>query len=371
VEEEYKLAISKLPDEWDDANLGRATKGAALAFLGKLYLYQAKFDDAAAQFKEIIDSKMYELNMPRGNDSLDYVFAYLANFTDIDLPNGSKIYKSEFNKESIYEITFSSVYDEGARASQYLPMRRSTGSHITWYNGYSNITGGYGNVAIDDQVFPAEFELTPAHPAGLQRDPRYYAVFIRPEIIVGPGDTIAGDTIDFRPDILAKYFADRGNVTFQKSDVNSTLGTRYGIRKGLYPFHSKHTYANAPFNDPKNWRLMRYADVLLMYAEAALRADASNPGAALVALNEVRNRAGVPPRASISKDDIIHERDIEMAGEHSRYWDLVRWYKDGWMTLEEVQMLKPTFQNKHVCWPIPLSELNKNYGVLKQNPKWN
>ncbi|MEN8230496.1 MAG: RagB/SusD family nutrient uptake outer membrane protein, partial [Bacteroidota bacterium] len=73
---------------------------------------------------------------------------------------------------------------------------------------------------------------------------------------------------------------------------------------------------------------------------------------------------------ALSKEAIVHERDIELALEHKRFWDFARWYRDGWMTLSEIQAFKPTYQPRHVCYPIPLREINKHYGVLKQNPKW-
>lgn len=354
VEQDLLLAIGLLPETWPASELGRATRGAAMAFLGKTYLYRGKFQEASSILGQLIDKGTYSLNMPQGADSLDYIYAYLSNFTPIDMPYNGRSYPSEFNSESIYEINYSTAYDEGDRSSQYLPLRRSTGSHMTWYNGYPAITGGFGNIAAEDQLFPDEFERPANHPAGLSRDPRYYAFFIEP-----------GDPLDFRPD-NPLY-----NETFSLADLNSSIGSAKGLRKHLYPFHTTYTFPNAPFQDPNNWRLMRYADVLLMYAEATVRATGNFSDAkALDAVNQVRARAGMPALPVLSREAIIHERDIEMAGEHSRFWDLARWYKDGWMALDEVQQYKPTFQPRHVCWPIPLAEINRHYGELKQNPKW-
>ncbi|RMG70340.1 MAG: RagB/SusD family nutrient uptake outer membrane protein [Bacteroidetes bacterium] len=350
---DFQVGISNLPVVWPDEDLGRATQGAAKAFLGRTYLYGAKFSEAAATLKELIDDGTYSLNMPQGTDSLDYIWSYLANFTSIDLPYNGRVYRSEHNSESIYEVNFSTSYDEGARSSQYLILRRSTGSHMTWYNGYSNITGGYGNLAMDDDVFPDEFEKPANHPAGLKVDPRYYAIYID-----------IGDTLDFRQDNPLSQ------QVFRISDLNSSLGTRKGMRKYLWPFHTTYTWPNAPFQDPNNVRLMRYGDVLLMYAEAAFRATGNSGGEPLAALNQVRERVGMPPIAALSRDAIIHERDIEMACEHSRFWDIARWYKDGWLTLDEIQVWMPNYQPRHTAFPIPQGEINRHYGVLKQNPKW-
>ncbi len=358
AEKELQLAISMLQEtntlNWDDANVGRTTIGAAKAFLAKTYLYRQKWQEAADMFQQVIDLGIYDLNMPRGTDSLDYVFSYLANFSFMDLPAGNgRVYDSENNMESIFEVQFSTAYVEDDRAGRYLPGRRGTGSHLTWYNGLG-FTGGYKNIAIDDARFPEEFEKPASHPAGLKIDPRYYAIFWR-----------IGDPLDFREDSPLK------DQVLKVSDLNSSLGTSAGLRKYFYPPHIQPYYYLAPFMDPNNWRLMRYADVLLMYAEARFRATGSATDAqALSAFNKVRERAGLQPITTLSKEAFIHERDIEFAAEHHRYWDLVRWYQNGWLSLTDIRLYKPYFQEKNVCYPIPLEEINKMKGVLKQNPKW-
>lgn len=350
VEANLLKAIELLPDNWSGGEEGRATKGAAKAFLGKTYLIRSKFTESAAILEEIINSNVYSLNMPAGTDSLDYIYAYLSNFTSIDMPYNGYSYPAEFNSESIYEINYSLTYDAG----QYLPLRWSTGGHISWYNGYSRITGGFGNIAAEDEKFPAEFERPANHPAGLTVDPRYYAFYIEID-----------DPIDYRTD--HPFY----NEPFGLADLNSSIGSKKGLRKQLYPFHTSYTWSNAPFQDPNNWRLMRYAEVLLMYAEAQVRSTNNfSDASALDAFNQVRTRAGLEGLTMLSKEAIIHERDIELCAEHKRFWDFSRWYNDGWMTIDEVQQFKPTFQERHVCWPIPLGEINRHYGVLKQNPKW-
>jgi hypothetical protein len=358
AEEELQLAITQLSAtntfKWDVDNVGRTTAGAAMAFLGKTYLYRQKWQQAADMFRQVMDLGIYDLNMPRGTDSLDYVFAYLSNFSFMDLPAGNgRVYDSENNIESIFEVQFSTAYVEDDRAGRYLPGRRGTGSFLTWFNGLG-FTGGYKNIAIDDSKFPQQFERPASHPAGLAIDPRFYAIYWR-----------IGDSLDFRTN-SPLY----GQV-LKASDLNSSLGTTTGLRKYFYPPHIQPFYYLAPFMDPDNWRLMRYADVLLMYAEAKYRAT-NNAGdaEALAAFNHVRERAGLQPITTLSKEAIIHERDIEFAAEHIRYWDLVRWYQNGWLSLTDIRVYKPYFQEKNVCLPIPLREINNMKGVLKQNPKW-
>jgi hypothetical protein len=358
AEEELKQGISLLQTtntiKWDDASVGRATLGAAMSFLGKEYLYRQKWQEAADMFKQVMDLGIYDLNMPAGNDSLDYICAYLSNFSFLDLPAGNgRVYDSENNIESIFEVQFSTAYVEDDRAGRYLPGRRGTGSFLTWYNGLG-FTTGYKNIAIDDSKFPGEFERPVSHPAGVKIDPRFYAIFWQ-----------IGEPLDFREDSPLK------DQTLKVSDLNSSLGTSTGLKKYFYPPHIQPYYYLAPFMDPNNWRLMRYADVLMMYAEARYRAaNSSSDPEALAAFNRVRERVGLEPVSTLSKEAFIHERDIEFAAEHSRYWDLVRWYQSGWLSLTDIRVFKPYFQEKNVCYPIPLGEINNMKGVLKQNPKW-
>ncbi|MFA9389620.1 MAG: RagB/SusD family nutrient uptake outer membrane protein [Prolixibacteraceae bacterium] len=356
VESDLLMAIELLPETWDDNDLGRVTKGAAKSMLGKAYLYQAKFSEATSILGEVISSGQYALNMPKGTDSIDFVNAYLSNFTSIDMPGSADImYDSEFNTESIFEVNFSLAVDNGTTdASQWLPGRRSTGSLITWYNGSSSITSGsFGNIAMEDQEFPKEFEIPVNHAAGLAFDPRYYATFIR-----------VGDIVDFREGF--KFY----NKPFEANYLNSVLPSEIGMRKQLYPYHTSDVWSNAPFCDPNNWRLIRYADVLLMYAEAAFRSGSSAGITPLDALNQVRERVGMEPLSALNKEAIIHERDIELACENSRFWDLGRWLNDGWIDLAYINQTLPNYEAKHVCLPIPLQEIQRHYGVLKQNPKW-
>jgi hypothetical protein len=354
AEAELELAINLLPLTWDDDNFGRATKGAAMAFLGKTYLYRQKWQEAADIFEQVINLGLYELSMPVGTDSLDYVYAYLCNFSHLDLPAPGHSYTAEHNSEYIFDVEFSEAYTQGFdRAGVYLPGRRETGSHLSWYNSFIN---GYKNIAMDDDKFPAEFESPSSHPAGLKIDPRYYAIYIW-----------EGDTLDYRDDSPLR------NTVLKPGDLNSALGTKAGLRKYYYPFNITFYNEFAPYHDAKNWRLIRYADVLLMYAEAVLRAEGGTSTTnieALNAINKVRNRAGLDPLSSVTKNAIMHERDIELCAEHQRYWDLVRWYQSDWLTIDEVREYKPYFQPRHVCLPIPLDLINDMKGYLKQNEKW-
>ena len=113
----------------------------------------------------------------------------------------------------------------------------------------------------------------------------------------------------------------------------------------------------------KNIRILRFAEVLLMNAEAAsqLGGDIAGP------LNQVRIRAGLEPLNNPSQLDVWNERRWELAFEHDRYFDLVRQGRAS----EVLQSLGiPFVIGKHELFPIPQVQISLSDGILQQNPGW-
>ena len=132
------------------------------------------------------------------------------------------------------------------------------------------------------------------------------------------------------------------------------------------PMYNQKAYSTA-FTDyqqtGKNIRILRYAEVLLMNAEAAsqLAGDVAGP------LNRVRNRAGLESINNPSQSDVWNERRWELAFEHDRYFDLVRQGRAATV----LQSLGIPFKvGKHELFPIPQVQINLSDGILKQNPGW-
>lgn len=132
------------------------------------------------------------------------------------------------------------------------------------------------------------------------------------------------------------------------------------------PMYNQKAYSSA-FTDyqqtGKNIRILRYAEVLLMNAEAAsqLGGDVAGP------LNQVRNRAGLESVNNPSQTDVWNERRWELAFEHDRYFDLVRQGRAATV----LQSLGIPFKvGKHELFPIPQVQINLSDGILKQNPGW-
>lgn len=343
IDEDLKFAIDNLPTSYGDSDVGRATKGAALTLLGKSYFYNQQWDPAKQYLQEVknlADQGIYGLMTPQGNDSLDYVYAYLCNFSEVDFTSPNGTYNSENNKESIFEVQF----EEGGWEA-WEGGWQADGSLLSTYWGpfeFKNL--------IPTAEFVDQFEEAPAsHPAGLQYDPRRYATVYE-----------TGDTILMKDGKEVKW-----NWILH---TNPAISEQYGWKKYFYPAHQG---PDGYKNDPNNIRLIRYADVLLMLAEADFHLNnETSTQLALDCINEVRNRTGLEPITEVTREAIIHERDVEFGFEFMRFFDLVRWsmLPDPWVNPEE---LMPGFQiGKNEYLPIPQSEIDLADGNLEQNPGW-
>jgi starch-binding outer membrane protein, SusD/RagB family len=317
-------ASKLLPVSYSGNDLGRATKGAALAFLGKSYLFNQKHDLAMAKFKEVMNLGVYDL-----------VSNYGDNFTEAN----------ENNKESIFEIQFS---------------REVGGTTLGWV---SSPASDWSKTTARAITFgPAPFGWNDAAPTRWIVDE-----FLKEKTTSGQDDPRLRATIYYNYPGCTLY--GQSFQTVYAADLN-----KLGVKK----------YGNGDSNRPdeKDWRsginerLMRYADVLLMYAECAN--EQGNTAECAKYIQQVRNRAGLPNReaefAALSKeqmrDRIAHERALEFALEGHRFDDIRRW---GWLQnptkLAELKTHDPEF-NSYVAgreyFSIPQAEIDVNK-KLRQN----
>jgi hypothetical protein len=362
------------------ADLGRVTQGGGNALLGKAMLYKhyyyyckngkkgsaedlADLATAKTALKAILDSKEYSLIQPQSPKTRkDYLMALLSNTSYIELTSENNKYPSENNDESIWEVQ----YSDERFAPGWLPGWQWSGALNCAY--FSAQASSYKNQEVHPNLFFAA--ETAGVPAGFDRDPRIYAAVY-----------VDGDTLEYRRLADTTYFNkkfksglnDKQIATMRKLPLPA--GTKsLGLKKYYFPVYNE---LNAPKNDPVNRRVIRYADVLLMYAETMhLLGD---DGTGVAALNEVRSRVDMPAIGALTNPAIIHERDIELCLESHRFFDLVRWSFDpdwgiDWADLYKDQS-SPTgvgyFQvGKNEYLPIPSGEIDINHGKLKQNPNW-
>ncbi len=325
-------AISDLPPSYSGADLGRATEGAARALLSRVYMYRGNYTDAKTQLQLIIDSEEYEL-APNYND----------NFME----------ETEYNIESVFEVGFMDNNaatgwgtNLGDGLNQETTLRNQEYNAISWRN------------AVPSDALLAEFEHSTNGDA--MDDPRFNYCFYQ-----------VGDIYNNGADTLKEGDV-RGNTSMLRG-VESKISWRkhslmYKTNSGYYP-------------SGLNERTIRYAEVLLMMAECQNETD--DPEAdVLLTLNEIRGRDDVLmpvyPTANYptgTKDDrfraIMHEKKIELCCECIRDRDLARWYKNGKITLSELQGYLPYFiQNRHELLPIPQNEIDRNSNLNQsdQNP---
>ena len=309
IEKDLKEAVatSQLPETLAADELGRITKGAAKALLGKVILFQnsnARMGEAATLFEDIINSNAYALE---------------KNYADIFKPD------NKFGKESIFEIYSSGNRkgdwglgidgNEGNKDVQFCGMRDYVGA--TYANGWS-----FCPVSLDLVNF-------------MQNDPRFAATVIDGKALKAAG---------------ASYTAGYQN-------------TDYFIKKYSPLAAFKATSGEPALNWGYNIKEIRLADVLLMAAECFNRSG--NDAKAQTYLNRVRARVALSAKNSTGAtllQDIYDERRLELATEGMRFWDLIRTNKAA--TVLSNQGFKA---GKHEFLPIPQSEVDIMQGAFKQN----
>jgi len=170
----------------------------------------------------------------------------------------------------------------------------------------------------------------------------------------------AGDTVRKKVTIIYK-----GDVT-EDGDVIGGIDVMEGVDGA--PRYNGKVYVptrieriSGPYGSDQNVRILRFADILLINAEAAIHTggDAATP------LNRVRARANLPSIGSPTVEDIWNERRLELAGEQDRYWDLLRTGRAATV------LASYGFQaGKHEWYPIPQNEIDLSGDQLEQNPGW-
>jgi hypothetical protein len=304
IELDLNNAITALPAV--QQNKGRITKYAAQALLGKVLLYQNKFDAAATMLQNVITANAFNL---------------VSNYASIFLATG------ENGSESVFEIQYT-----------------NTSPYYNW----GGATRGQGNYAIQQCGIrglngSANMPYASGWSTNLptQNLAAAYAV----------GDQRKTVTV---LDIEAYKTANPSfNITYQVAPYKNTglYNQKYLPRKG-------ETSGQVELNYLNNFRIIRYSDVLLMAAEAYQKGTTPNDVKAQTYLNLVRRRAFADNLHDITStgtalyDAILNERRLELAMEGERFFDLVR-------TGKAVSTLGASFKaGKHELFPIPQTEID-------------
>ncbi|MEH0153487.1 RagB/SusD family nutrient uptake outer membrane protein [Limibacter armeniacum] len=305
----------------DQGQVGRATKGAAIGLLGKAYVYRQQWEDAKVEFEKLISGDL------AGTYSL--VANYRDNFSEVN----------ENNSESLFEVQFSTT----------------TGSIWNWTgepnSNWKQINGLGVSYAMDGKGW-ADYLPT-----------RWiYNEYKQERTVDGELD----------PRLLT-------TIASYEPEANSVLA--YGEP---WPFATDAIYPRKYTNDGLgastdlameatggiNYRVLRYADILMLYAETLN--ELGNTAGAYQYIQQVRDRVKLPDLATTKpdmtqeqmRDQIAHERALEFAIEGNRIHDIIRW---GWLYKPEKLSLLKEHDSDFNTWvagkeylPIPQSELNNN-----------
>jgi len=287
---------------------GRVTKGAAQALLGKAYLYQEKFSEAAQTLETVIQSGTYSL-------VTDYNTIFEA--------------EGENSTESVFEVQYTDLEGAGFGCLQCSEGNVAVGfSGVRNYEGPDFTSGFSFNVPVQEA----------------------YEAF---------------DSDDPRRDIAIL------NIDAWATATGATFGTGfehtgYFNKKYIPRTRSDQALADLNLTNPNNYRSIRYADVLLMAAEANNRGGIDEAKAQGY-LNDVRRRAFGDDLHDITAtgvsltNAIYLERRLELIGEGHRFFDLVR-------TGKAVQEINGFQAGKHELFPIPAIEIQLAGNVWAQNP---
>lgn len=331
VEKDAADAVAGLPASYPDpSDLGRVTKGGANALLAKAFMQQRNFAAALPPLLAVISSGLYTLTADYGDNFLS---------------------TTENNSESVFEIqnALNPTDNHDDDTSPVSVDNLNYGSSIPPFFAPRPIGFTDGQA----RRWPvAEFEKEKTL-AGT-RDPRLDATFLFDSTDVrGPNFTLI-----YNQTFFSRYGAGDADVWFRKL-LNDNNGTANGDS-----FHS-----------PNNYRFIRYADVLLMYAECLN--ETSNTAQAYQYVDLVRTRAGLPTLSStlpgMSHDQFLaqlkHERITELTGEGHRWDDLARWGDLSPALAVRDAGFKNFVVGKNELLPVPQQDLDINPN-LRQNPKY-
>ncbi len=322
IEADLTAAIAGLPDKTAIESDYRVSKGSAQALMGKMLVFAERHQEAIPFFSSVISNPAHDLE---------------SDITTIWSQG------TDFGKQSLFEIGYvsSKNYDWGGANLEW-GGRVESNLHIQLMGprgdgifdlGSTGLSNGWG------------FNLPTA------------------KLVTAFNDT--GDTVRKAASLLeeSELIAAGGGVNPPADGVWDYEGA---IRVKFAPRPEDTAGGVGELNYTTNWRLFRYAEVLLLAAEAYNKAGQDGP--ARTELNKVRVRAGLAPDNTSSGtalfDVIVNEKFLELSQEGQRFWDLVRW------GMAPTELAGTGYSMKNDLFPIPVNEINLNEGLspADQNP---
>lgn len=393
IVKDLDAAIASLPVKWDNANYGRATKGAAYALKGKVLLYNKKYTEAATCFEEIVNDpsgkgygyRLYDsyadLFKPVGDQSAEMIFA-IQNSGGVGLDYGMPM-TFYMGSRSSFGSCWNNVMASTGLADMY---EYKDGKPFNW----NELVPGFNeNAGVKDQTFRATLssdkKTVVAYPEKKnmllemyeKRDPRMAVSLILPYTIYKGWVSNAPKNCEF---VVAVGTNESNGFIRNNKQWDSYLWRKfvaeYNMDGGI------NNRAHTPINFP----LIRYADVLLMLAECYNEMGKQPEAVALI--NQVRQRpsvnlpglnSGPAWLEAKTKEQVFgrikQERAVELAGEGHRFNDLRRWglllslSNKNEYGFTGTRLFTRIVTERDYLWPIPATEIEKNDALI-QNPGW-
>lgn len=387
-------AAEALPETWDAANHGRATKWAARALEGRVFLYNKQYAEAKKCFEDVIQhsgSSLYGdyagLFLPGGDDSSEMIFA-IQNMggvgTDYGMPMcfymGTRAsYGSCWNNVMV-ATTFADSY-EWKDGRPFSWKEYFAGTELADYETNNATKAKFFNSTFKGSKITAyttyKDQIKQMY---ADRDPRMTATLITPY-----SDYIAWYKNKEHPSIFAlpvNTVQDGNGFIRVNGNYNCYLWRKF------VPEGNMGGAINKRDDTPINFPLIRYADVLLMMAECEWALN--NDAVAIDYINQVRQRPsvmmpkltwnGVDSPVNVKTHDEVfarlrHERAVEFAGEGLSFNDMKRWGLLETLNGKAENEItgktryKRVVRSRDYLWPIPSTEIEKN-AELTQNPGW-
>lgn len=382
LEDHYKYLPEYIPAA--SSEFGRVSQCAALALLSRIYLYNGMYEEAADAAERAMNNSYHEL-YSTGNPDVDYV--NLFNYT-------GRASRNAANKETLLAFVYNYDLGEAARQSHNLSRECWVPGDYARFVPTNSMIEAY--LTKDGQIWDPSTVDT-YEDVFKDRDPRMVQSILAPDTPWEGGKS--GDLLS----------TDDKIYTYPLLTNNKTAAMTYSgyyMRKYVEPSTVKYVG-----HDDNDLVMLRYAEVLLNYAEAKEMLGQLTQADLDKSINLLRDRVGMVhmklsqlPAGSDIRTEIQRERRIELFFEGHRYFDIIRW-KQGhilgedllgvnkrwldqsrlavdldkdltWQTKDGQQYLLietgRTFNpDKHYLLPIPFKQMQLNPNLAPQNPGWN
>ncbi len=375
IEEDFLSAIAVLPEI--QGEVGRANIWAAKAYLGKVYLYQNKYTEAIEMLQDVINNGPFGLSQE-----------YSDNFT----------IAGENGVEAVFSIQFlndgADSYNGNRGGALNHPGGGPLGTCCGFYQPSQDLVNAFQTDGSGLPLLDTWNQTDVVNDQGIASSDPF-------TVHGGPLDPRLDFTVG-RRDIDFNGFGKNPGADWVRSQVN---GGPYLASKNTYRAMEPDARSiGGPWGQDRagiNYNIIRYADVLLMAAEALVERPSPDLATALNYVNQIRNRAksstsiptvpgvnptnySVEPYTSFSNQEFARkavrfERRIELAMEGHRYFDLARWGVldatiNTYFPIEERTIpginIGVQAAPKHNTFPIPLEAIDLSNGLLMQNPDW-